>query len=241
MKAIERFYQYLDNKGIKPAPFEIVSGLSNGYLGTQLKRRGNLGEEILNKIIDNCLDLNPVWLLTGKETMLKTNPYLQNSDINVLNDERAEFLKSKPNETNKQLVPLYDIKALTSAEILFKDENTENSIGQITIPNLPKCDGAIYVSSDSMYPLLKSGDIVLYKKVATTIENIYWGEMYLVSLINDGEDEFVLLKWIYKSEKGDDFITLSSENKHHQSKDIHINAIKGLALIKASIRINSMY
>lgn len=241
MKAIERFYQYLEYKGIKPTRFERVNGLSNGYLGTQLKRKGNLGEDVLNKIIDNCLDIDPVWLLTGKETMLKSDPYLQKSVIHILNDTPEEFLKTKTNETNKQLVPLYDIKALATAETLFKDENSENSIGHITIPNLPKCDGAIYASSDSMYPLLKSGDIVLYKKIASTIENIYWGEMYLVSLLNDDEDEFVMLKWIHKSEKGDDYVTLSSENKHHQPKDLHINTIKGLALIKASIRINSMY
>jgi hypothetical protein len=77
--------------------------------------------------------------------------------------------------------------------------------------------------------------------MAATIENIYWGEMYLVSLINADQDEIVMLKWIHKSEKGDEFITLSSENKHHQPKDFNINTIKGLALIKASIRINDVY
>jgi hypothetical protein len=50
-----------------------------------------------------------------------------------------------------------------------------------------------------------------------------------------------MVKWIHKSEKGDDFIKLVSENKHHQPKDFNINAVKGLALIKASIRINATY
>ena len=40
MKAIERLYQYLDYKGVKPTRFEKEIGLSNGYLGTQLKRKG---------------------------------------------------------------------------------------------------------------------------------------------------------------------------------------------------------
>lgn len=233
MKAIERFYQYLDYKGIKPTRFEKEYGLSNGYLGTQLKRNGTLGEDILNKIIDNCRDLNPVWLLSGQETMLKNIPYQTNSDANFVSEEPAEY--------NKQPLPLYDIKTISSAEALFKDTNKEIPLGHITIPNLPKCDGAIYASSDSMYPLLKSGDIILYKKIAATIENIYWGEMYLVSLINDDQDEIVMLKWIHKSEKGDEFITLSSENKHHQPKDFNISAIKSLALVKASIRINAVY
>jgi phage repressor protein C with HTH and peptisase S24 domain len=36
---------------------------------------------------------------------------------------------------------------------------------QILIPHLPKCDGAFYVTGDGMYPLLKSGDLVLYKEI----------------------------------------------------------------------------
>lgn len=70
MKAIERIYEYLNYKEVKPIPFEKEIGLSNGYLGKQLKRNANLGEEILNKIIENCPELNPVWILTGKGEML---------------------------------------------------------------------------------------------------------------------------------------------------------------------------
>ena len=136
---------------------------------------------------------------------------------------------------------MYDVQASASVVALFRDKNSEKPIDHITIPNLPKCDGAIYVSGDSMYPLLKSGDIIMYKKVANAIENMFWGEMYLVSLINDDGDEFVMVKWLHKSEKGDEYVKLVSENRHHQPKDFHIKNIKGLALIKASVRVNSMY
>ncbi len=237
MKAIKRLYQYLDYKGIKPARFEKENDLSNGYLGTQLKRNGNLGEDVFNKIIDNCLDLNPVWLLTGKQKMIKNQIYSENS-----NNEHNNFVNESQSEDDKyqkQNIPLFDVHA--SAATLFDDESTEKLIDQITVPNLPKCDGAVYVSSDSMYPLLKSGDIIIYKKITTSVGNIYWGEMYLISLVNDEGDEFVMVKWIHKSEKGEEFIKLVSENKHHQPKDFNINAVKGLALIKASIRINATY
>lgn len=63
--------------------------------------------------------------------------------------------------------------------------------------------------------------------------------MYLISINLDGE-EFVTVKWIHKSDKGDEFIKIVSQNIHHQPKDIHLSNIKALALIKASIRINSM-
>lgn len=70
MKIINRIYQYIDYRGIKPTRFEKQLGLSNGYLGTQLKRNADLGESVINKIIDNCLDLNSEWLITGRGNML---------------------------------------------------------------------------------------------------------------------------------------------------------------------------
>ena len=81
MKAIERFYQYLDTKNIKPTRFEKEIGLSNGYLGTQLKRNADLGEGVMIKIIDNCLELNPEWLLTGKGEMLKNDKIEEQEQI----------------------------------------------------------------------------------------------------------------------------------------------------------------
>ena len=72
MKAIERIYQYIDSKGIKPISFEKENGLSNGYLGKQLKRNADLGEGVFIKILENCPEINPEWLLTGKGEMLKT-------------------------------------------------------------------------------------------------------------------------------------------------------------------------
>ncbi len=77
MKAIERLYQYFEYKGIKPTRFEKDFELSNGYFGTQLKRNGHLGEDVINKIIDNCLDLNPLWLVSGKGKMLLNEPNIE--------------------------------------------------------------------------------------------------------------------------------------------------------------------
>ncbi|MNY29761.1 hypothetical protein D3C86_1638230 [compost metagenome] len=153
----------------------------------------------------------------------------------------VEVYNLKTDRTIKeQRIPLYDLEATAGVVELFRNKDGKNKpIDFISIPNLPKCDGAIYVTGDSMYPLLKSGDIIMYKKLENSIDNIFFGEMYLVSIDLDGE-EFVTVKWIHKSEKGEEFIKIVSQNAHHQSKDIHLSHVKALALIKASIRINSM-
>ncbi|MDQ8012007.1 MAG: S24 family peptidase [Flavobacterium nitrogenifigens] len=244
MKAIERFYQYLDYKAIKPTKFEKENGLSNGYLGTQLRRNGSLGEDVLTTIINNCLDLNPIWLLSGKGLMTQnfSSEGEEESKKEKIEESTPKIFKMKTDKViQKQMVPLYDIQASASVVALFRDKDSQQPVDHITIPNLPKCDGAIYVSGDSMYPLLKSGDIIMYKQVENALDSIFWGEMYLVSIINDYGDEFVMIKWLQRSEQGNDFVKLVSENRHHQPTEFHIKNIKGLALIKASIRINSMY
>lgn len=71
MKAIDRLYEYFNLKNIKPTAFEKEVGLSNGYLGTQKKRNADIGESILIKIVDYCLDLSIEWLLTGHGEMLR--------------------------------------------------------------------------------------------------------------------------------------------------------------------------
>lgn len=71
MKSIERVFQYLDYKGIKHTRAEKDWGLSNGYLGAQLKRKSDLGEGVIKKIIDNCLDMSLEWLLFGHGNMIK--------------------------------------------------------------------------------------------------------------------------------------------------------------------------
>lgn len=107
----------------------------------------------------------------------------------------------------------------------------------IHIPNLPKCDGAIYIVGDSMYPLLKSGDIVLYKQLGN-IDDIFWGDMYLLSIDIDGE-EYVTVKYIQKSDR-EGYVKLVSQNPHHADKEVALSRIRAIALVKASIRMNSI-
>ena len=86
MKAIERLYEYLKNKGIRPTNFEREIGLSSGYLSVQRKRKADMGESILTKVSDNCQDLSMEWLLTGEGAMLKSQPSNSSGHVVVSND-----------------------------------------------------------------------------------------------------------------------------------------------------------
>ena len=229
----ERVGQYIEKKGISYYAFENSLGASRGSISKAVKEGKSIGSNVLENIMATYPDLNPVWLLTGVGEM-----FVSNEEI-VTNKSIETFRLKTDRNIESQQIPLYDIEAVAGLVPLFQDSKSQEPIDHISIPHLPKCDGAVYVTGDSMYPLLKSGDIVLYKEINDIRNEIFWGEMYLLSIDMSGE-EYITVKYIQKSER-DGFVKLVSQNKHHQDKDVEMSKIKALALVKASIRINAMH
>ncbi|WP_343622830.1 S24 family peptidase [Flavobacterium lindanitolerans] len=228
----ERVGEYMAKKGISYYAFENSIGASRGSISKAVKEGKSIGSQVLEKIISIYTDLNPTWLLTGQG-----NIFVDNEEI--LNNKQIEMYRLKTDSfVENQQIPLYDIEAVAGLVPLFQDSKSQDPIDHISIPHLPKCDGAVYVTGDSMYPLLKSGDIVLYKEIHDVANEIFWGEMYLLGIDMSGE-EYVTVKYIQKSENPG-CVRLVSQNKHHQDKDVELSKIKALALVKASIRINAM-
>ena len=193
-----------------------LSMIETGKSGLSARNRNVLVQEF---------NVNPNWLESGRGRMFNAPP------------EMKPFLRRTDSSLPQQSVPLYSIEGTAGLVPLFADTESAKPVNYIHIPNLPKCDGAIYVVGDSMYPLLKSGDIVLYKQLHD-IGDIFWGDMYLLSLDIDGE-EYITVKYIQKSER-EGYVKLVSQNPHHADKEVAMERIRALALVKASIRMNSI-
>ncbi len=174
------------------------------------------------------LNINPAWIETGEGEMILS----ASQQYVPLHRGRTDH------DLDLQRIPLYNIEGTAGLVPLFLNRQAPAPIDYIQIPNLPRCDGAIYVTGDSMYPLLKSGDIVLYKQLHDLASNIFWGEMYLISIDLDGE-EYITVKYIQKSDIPE-HVKLVSQNSHHADKDVHLDRIKALALVKACIRMNAI-
>lgn len=228
---VARILQIIKYKGINKRKFYIETGLSNGFLD----KVKDIGVSKIDHILNAYPEISVIWLITGRGKMLLNS--VSDAEKDKVEEPSTNIYLS---ESTKQQVPLYDINTPNWVTSLFQNSN-QNPIDFISIPNLPKCDGAIRINGNSMHPIIKSGDIVIYKIMNNIIENIFWGELYLVSLMPDDSEELIMVKWIQKSEKGEDWIKLVSENPQHQPKDILISNIKGLALVKASIRINATH
>ena len=139
---------------------------------------------------------------------------------------------------DRQQIPIYDMEAVAGLVPLFAERYNQSVIEVMETTLIPKCDGGLRIVGDSMYPLLKSGDIVFYKQVHDIRHSIIWGEMYLISFDIDG-DEYVSVKYLQKSDISD-HVVLVSYNEHHKPMEIHVSRIRALAFIKASLRLNSL-
>jgi hypothetical protein len=98
MKAIDRLFQYFENKEIKPTRLEKEIGLSNGYFGGMRKRNADIGESVLGKILDYFRDISPDWLLSGRGPMLRDErpapePNLATEPYDEDYDEGLEILR----------------------------------------------------------------------------------------------------------------------------------------------------
>ena len=230
---LRRIQEIASKEGMTIGAMERSIGASKGVLSRAISNGTDIQSKWIQIIVENYPQYSPGWLLTGKGPMLKPAQEEPQVELKPIHQPRST---EKKEET--QVVYLYDFEASAGLRVLF-DNNRQNIIDTIKIPNLPKCDGAIHIVGDSMYPLLKSGDIILYREMPLDINNLLYGEMYLLSYDIDGDD-YIVVKYIRKSEQGEPFVTLGSENPAHAPRDIDFQRITALALVKASVRINCM-
>lgn len=172
MKAINRVIHYIDNKGINNSSFEKMCGLSNGYLGTQLKRNADLGEGVLNKILDNCLDLSPEWLLTGRGEMLKSEgatEVIKTPPVEIIAPIKVEgrslmpkVIVLKDEDVEEERIPLVPVMAQAGYLQGYDDPQYIKELPMYNLPGMRNGTFRIFqVEGLSMYPTLQSGSYVV--------------------------------------------------------------------------------
>lgn len=216
----------LIRKQLEMTQEQMAQRLGIGKAALSMIETGKARLSARNKnILVQDFNVNPDWVDSGEGKMFNAEPDL--TPYNLRTDRSLPL----------QSVPLYSIEGTAGLIPLFEQQQQFEPINYINIPNLPKCDGAIYVVGDSMYPLLKSGDIILYKQL-NDVRDVFWGDMYLLSIDIDGE-EYITVKYVQKSEH-EGYIRLVSQNQHHADKEVEISRIRAIALVKASIRMHTI-
>ncbi|WP_291530131.1 LexA family transcriptional regulator [Bacteroides sp. UBA939] len=205
-------------------------GVSRSTLSNWIARNRTDFPLILEKLKE--VDYN--WLLTGKGSPTRQSKFVNSKyasgEVELIHNPKT------PDQMDDRSVALYDITAAANLKSLFANKN-QHVVGRIQIPSIPMCDGALYISGDSMYPILKSGDIVGFKEM-NSLSNVIYGEMYIVSFSIDGDD-YLAVKYVNRSEV-EGCIKLVSYNPHHEPMDVPFNSIQAMAIVKFSIRKNMM-
>ena len=204
---------------------QLAQRLGIGKAALSMIETGKAALSSRNKnILVQELNVNPDWLDSGEGEMFNAEPDL------------TAYMHRTDNTLPLQSVPLYSIEGTAGLVPLFADHAQTRPVNFIHIPNLPKCDGAIYIVGDSMYPAAQ-------KRRHRTLQNkdigdIFWGDMYLLSIDIDGE-EYITVKYIQKSER-EGYVKLVNQNPHHADKEVAVDRIRAPRLVKASIRMNSI-
>ncbi len=223
MKAINRVKKYIDFKGFNNSSFEKKNELSNGYIGTQIKRNADLGEGVLKKILDNCLDISPEWLLTGEGEMLKNN--YTNTSHSMMQKDTAMYQKAPK---GIPLIPLDAMAGFGTGTMQVMPYDTE----QYIVPEFSELnvDYMIRVKGSSMYPKYNSGDIVACRKLP--LDTFFqWNKVYVLDTIQGP-----MIKRIKKSEKENQILCVS-DNKSYDPFNLELSEIHSLSIVIGVIRL----
>lgn len=205
----ERLKTYISYIGLSNSAFEKSIGLSNGYINSMRK---GIGYDVLEQLSNTYKDLNMGWLITGEGSMLK------GEDIQPT--EKATITKNA--------IKYYPSVNGSMGGIEFLDDPDELST-DIILPGFSECKFAVNAYGDSMYPVIKSGQIVIM--MAWTERFIDWGHIYMVVT----KSGYRAIKYL-KPSKQEGFIMCESENKENNPAfEIEMEDIHRLYLIKGWI------
>ena len=128
MNIIERIYQVFDYKGGSVYKISKKIDVSNGYFSKTRAKQGNVGSDIIEKIVNYYTDINVEWLITGNGEMLKPNVEERQHNESVANSvapsvANQKYKKGNTNEDEEKVYPLYNEQEYNSVmrKIKFAD------------------------------------------------------------------------------------------------------------------------
>ncbi|TXD83543.1 hypothetical protein ESY86_08980 [Subsaximicrobium wynnwilliamsii] len=206
--------------------FCAAIGMSYASFKGSAKNRP-LNSDAIGNILTTYPKINAEWLLTGAGPI---------SPESTLNEPYQTYKTSKPTEKPEVAIPLYRLEPGEALADLLSNASAIKPIDSIKIPNIQACDAALYITGNAMSPLLKTGDIVAYKQITDFPDDIFWGELYVLSIALANE-EYISVNQVQKSELGVKYIKLLSQNEQFEPKDIPLRKLRAMARIKAIIRV----
>lgn len=199
---VERLKHFIEEQDI--TEMEFCEAIDMPYVFyTEMK--GAIPERHLKNIIVKYPDLSIAWLMTGEGSMLRTESAKKGSTIKYFPSVNGSM-----------------------GGIEFLD-NPDEFYTDIILPGFGECKFAVNAFGDSMYPVIKSGQIVIMMPWVEKF--IDWGHIYMVVT----KSGYRAIKYLRPSMK-EGYVTCESENKENNpSFDIEMEDIHKLYLVKGWI------
>lgn len=141
---VQRIKEYIDYKGISVRKFEESVGFSNGSFGSQYKNNKTIGVDKVEYILRIYNDINPVWLLTGEGSMLRSEQGNNNAqsisgDNNIQagsnSKVKAQLFRNDSLEVLRSQIDERD-RLLEEKELRIKEKDTQLKEKDIQINKL---------------------------------------------------------------------------------------------------------
>ncbi|MBR4482356.1 MAG: helix-turn-helix transcriptional regulator [Paludibacteraceae bacterium] len=99
---VERFKKILEKEGLQPRELAAKLGVQPSAISHILNGRNNPGVAILQNVMTVFPNINPEWLLLGKEPMYKNEKALQRDLFGQQYDEKPKIEFSEPQKSQNQ-------------------------------------------------------------------------------------------------------------------------------------------
>lgn len=206
----------------------------------QIRNELGLTQEQMAKKL-GCSKANISMIETGKSFLTEKNEMILVKLLNInpgfISSGRGPVRQPEPLNRCGGTTPLFDLRQSDGLHELFEPGTAVVPEGYISIPDMPRCDGAVYYIGDTMYPILRSGDMVMFSRLAD-ISEIFWGDMHLVA-VETSAGERVRVCYIDKSNV-EGRIVLRGADPSIAPTEIEVSKIRGIGFVKATIRLNSV-
>lgn len=211
MKTVkERLQHFLKEEGISGSEFTRKMGLSSTYLASMRK---SMPEEKVEKLTQIFPQINRDWLLYGEGEMYRQEITEKGID---------------PYRLDRHIVPLVPTQAAAGSLDVYCEGVMPHDCRKIYSPN-PDAALAIQVKGDSMEPRINNGAFLFIKRINDKAF-IPWGS----PLVLDTENGTVV-KLLFPSEKGDEYLEARSYNKEYPPFQIPKESINGIYRILSTM------
>ena len=199
MKIFERISTIIEKEGISVRSFESNIGCSNGTISKCISKGSDISSTWVTQIVEKYPRYNPDWLLTGKGAMLKSEGEATH----------------KHTHSDIKLIPFYDINAEAGTMQISNMDAVSQPDEWIDAGDwFRDADSAMRVHGDSMFPVYKSGSIVVMREVRDKTLIIY-GQDYVLET-----SEYRVIKRIQKSNEKGNWLACSVNEEVWEKGDL---------------------